>query len=157
MIKYLLATLLFVSVCFSAEPGAITANNPDSRWAQDIISSAAYDTLETDDTITILSSYDFDMDYDYIIVKDLLGGSADSCSLAVEVSVYDKGDNSSIAYIFAIDSIFALAGEIIEIPAEKLFGEKFDIDLISIGGNRVYLNKMWLYKRRIVSLEKKAR
>lgn len=162
MIKVIALLMLMASLLLSATPGANVDGAYEISKLYTIYSTEASDTVAGTDTSVILSDYSFNMGYDYVLEFDSITVAADSCSLIVQLCVYEPTARSkTFAYYVSVDSIKSAAGRLIEIPAEKLFGYRFKIRLIGYGLNDkslgAVLNKVWMYQKRNVSFTKPSR
>jgi ribosomal protein S28E/S33 len=118
--------------------------------------SAGFDTIVGVDSTTLLSGHIFETNWEYILVRDAITGTgSDSVAMQVRVDAMDGSGN--VLYTKAIDSLITSAGEAIAIPLwGTIFGSKIRIKLIGYtgSGGQVILNRMHIYKRRPVVVQK---
>lgn len=159
--RTLLSAILFVLFVVSGLNAAAPAYSATDASYQyggvdiAISTSTGFDTLKgAADSVTLLSGKAFDVQsgWQYILVRDAFSGN-DSVAIQVNLDALDKDGN--LLYRTAIDSFTQAAGEAVLLPLlGTAFGHKYRIKLHTYTGNgdKVILNRFYIYKRRPVTM-----
>jgi hypothetical protein len=124
-----------------------------------ISSAASLDTVVKTDSVTLLDSKAFGTardGWEYILLRDVItGDGADSVNMRLVVDALDGSGN--LFYRTEVDTMTDSTGEAISLPINNsVNGWKYRIKLIGITGNggEVILNRMYIIKRRPVTIHK---
>lgn len=122
--------------------------------ASTISNAAAYDTIVSTATATVLLAYTTDrFGSEYTLVWDAITGTgSDSVNLRVQVTALNA--SSASLYTTEVDTIAnALGGATNLGLGSTIVGSKYTVKLIgtALNGTQVILNRMYLYKRKPVS------
>lgn len=163
MRKIVLAAALVLSVVgltHAAGAAAYSATDANYTWGLDtaISTSTSYDSVIGNatpaDSIAIRSNWYPKQGWEYILVHDGLTTSADSCTLAIVVKCEDGSGNK--LYEFAADTIVSSSGGAYELDiGGGAIGHRFDVVARAIAatdrGNSITFNRIYMYKRRVLS------
>ena len=161
--KILLISLTLATASFSAAPSRTAVDGGyDWGWDEDNSPStvAASDTVVSTAICTLMTDFNPERGYEYIIVRDAITGTgADSVDLTVNIACKD-GAGGNLLYTVLLDTMAASAGEAVNLEiGSAALGLRYDVTVTGGGDNgaEVILNRVYLFKRRAVSTTKEWR
>lgn len=151
---------LAVSAVFATQwaPSRNSTDNPYQNGGIDtaISSSTAFDTLVNADSSTLFTGHTIESYWEYVLSIGPLGGtSAATCSLDVVIDGLDASSNQLTRYY--VDTIYGPIQSNIQCVLPfytAVYGHKFRVKVISRSGAQTILNRIYLYKRRPVTVNK---
>lgn len=153
---FFLILAALVVVGYSANPTR-TAADGMYEWSIDsmIDTNGAYDTLGATDSTSILTNWTPKSGYEYVIVFDAITGT-NAATATLAWCLDSKSPTGTLLYRTYVDSIVGAtttAGEAVLLPiGTTCFGSKFTLKLwtYTTSGAQVIINRLYLFKRRII-------
>jgi hypothetical protein len=160
--KRILFALMAIAVLVASATGAAPAYSnvdavPEFSRERTISSAAAFDTLIGSDSSTLVSLWNPDVGYQYVLVRDAItGDGADSVMMYIRVYCYDE--NNTLLYTVNVDTDSTSAGKAYDLAiGSQAFGMKYTLKAVGTTGNggQNILNRLSIWKRRAVSIQKR--
>ena len=150
---FVISILLMVAFAFAntAPSHSVTDGYYVTVRDTTIRSTAAWDTLGATDSLTVLTDYNPDIGWEYILaLSPLTGTGADSLVAYIRVDANDENGNVT-QYYSCPDSVLINTGTNTRLPfGSAVFGMKYDVKLLTTtgSGTQVIVNRAHLWKRR---------